>query len=306
MTRSIGVVDTTVRDGNQSLWSATALNTAMMASIAPVMDQVGFHAIDFTSSTHMAMAVRWHKEDPWQRIRTMRELMPDTPLGFITPGRRFMAWERAPEDVMRLVFKCIARTGIRRVWAIEPMNNIGRGREGRRLVQGRRDRGGRGRHRLRDQPRAHRRVLRRRAREIAASPHVDVLNLKDPGGLLTLDRIRTLMPILREAAGPDMPVEVHSHCTAAMAPIVYLEAAELGADFICTAAEPLSNGTSQPSVEQTIANLRTRGFETGLDEDAIARVSGHFTRARGAPGPAGRPCRSSTTPRSTCTSCPAA
>jgi oxaloacetate decarboxylase (Na+ extruding) subunit alpha len=98
------------------------------------------------------------------------------------------------------------------------------------------------------------------------------------------------MPILREAAGPDMPVEVHSHCTAAMAPVVYLEAAELGADFICTAAAPLSNGTSQPSVEQTIANLRTRGFETGLDEEAIARVSSHFREIAARLGlPEGRP-----------------
>ena len=82
----IGLVDTTVRDGHQSLWSADALTTAMIAEIAPVMDRVGFHAIDFTSSTHMAMAVRTHAEDPWERIRVVRELMPDTPLGFITPG----------------------------------------------------------------------------------------------------------------------------------------------------------------------------------------------------------------------------
>ena len=84
----IGLVDTTVRDGHQSLWSADALTTAMIAGIAPVMDRVGFHAIDFTSSTHMAMTVRSHTEDPWERIRVVRDLMPDTPLGFITPGMR--------------------------------------------------------------------------------------------------------------------------------------------------------------------------------------------------------------------------
>ena len=72
----IGLVDTTVRDGHQSLWSADALTTAMIAEIAPVMDRVGFRAIDFTSSTHMAMAVRTHAEDPWERIRVVRELMP--------------------------------------------------------------------------------------------------------------------------------------------------------------------------------------------------------------------------------------
>ena len=99
-----------------------------------------------------------------------------------------------------------------------------------------------------------------RAREIAASADVDVLNLKDPGGLLTPERVRTLVPALR-AAAPALPLEVHSHCTATMAPLVYLESARLGASFVCTAVRPLANGTSQPSAEQTIANLRAEGFE---------------------------------------------
>ena len=94
----VRLVDTTVRDGHQSLWSANALSTPMIAAIAPAIDRVGYHAIDFTSSTHMAMAVRWQREDPWERIRVIRELMPETPLGFITPGMRFMAWWRAPSD----------------------------------------------------------------------------------------------------------------------------------------------------------------------------------------------------------------
>jgi oxaloacetate decarboxylase alpha subunit len=290
MTRTIGLVDTTVRDGNQSLWSATALNTAMMTSIAPVMDRVGYHAIDFTSSTHMAVALRWHRDDPWQRIRAMRELMPNTRLGFITPGRRFMTWEQAPEDVMRLVFECIARAGIRRVWAIDPLNNMD---AAVKVAGWCKDAG------VEEvvvgivyavSPVHTDAYFAERAREVAASPHVDVLNLKDPGGLLTPDRIRSLAPIFREAAGPELPVEVHSHCTGALAPLVYLEAAELGVDFLCTAAKPLSNGTSQPSVEQTTANLRTRGFTTGLDEEAIARVSSHFREIAARQGlPEGRP-----------------
>jgi oxaloacetate decarboxylase alpha subunit len=95
----VRIVDTTVRDGHQSLWSANALSTEMIAAIAPTLDRTGYHAIDFTSSTHMAMAVRWHREDPWERIRVVRELMPRTRLGFITPGMRFMAWGGAPRGV---------------------------------------------------------------------------------------------------------------------------------------------------------------------------------------------------------------
>ena len=69
---TISLLDTTVRDGNQSNWGATGLDTAMMLGIAPAMDRVGFEAIDFTTSTHMAVAVRFSKQDPWERLRLFR------------------------------------------------------------------------------------------------------------------------------------------------------------------------------------------------------------------------------------------
>jgi oxaloacetate decarboxylase (Na+ extruding) subunit alpha len=272
----IGLVDTTVRDGHQSLWSADALTTAMVAEIAPVMDRVGFHAIDFTSSTHMAMAVRTHAEDPWERIRIVRDLMPRTPLGFITPGMRFMAWERAPIDVMRLALRCVIRNGIRRIWVAESMNDVETDLRIARVAK----------EEHADEvlvglvysvsPVHTDDYYATRAREIAASSDVDVLNLKDPGGLLTPERVRTLVPALR-AAAPSLPLEVHSHCTATMAPLVYLDSARLGASFVCTAVRPLANGTSQPSAEQTLANLRAEGFTVELDEDALTEMSAYFT-----------------------------
>jgi oxaloacetate decarboxylase alpha subunit len=272
----IGLVDTTVRDGHQSLWSADALTTAMIAEIAPVMDRVGFRAIDFTSSTHMAMAVRTHAEDPWERIRIVRDRMPETPLGFITPGMRFMAWQRAPVDVMRLALGCVIRNGIRRIWVAESMNDVETDLRIARIAKEE----GAGEVLVglvySISPVHTDSYYAARAREIAASADVDVLNLKDPGGLLTPERVRTLVPALR-AAAPALPLEVHSHCTATMAPLVYLESARLGASFVCTAARPLANGTSQPSAEQTLANLRAEGFSVPLDEDALAQMSAYFT-----------------------------
>jgi oxaloacetate decarboxylase alpha subunit len=272
----VRLVDTTVRDGHQSLWSATALSTQMIAEIAPVMDRVGFHAIDFTSSTHMAMAVRWQREDPWERIRVVRELMPETRLGFITPGMRFMAWWRAPPDVMRLALRCVIRNGIRRIWVAESMNDVATDTEIARVAV---------------EEGAEEVVVGlvysisplhtdayyvERARAVATSADVDVLCLKDPGGLLTPERVRTLVPALR-AAAPGLPLEVHSHMTATMGGASYLEAARLGASFVCTAVRPLANGTSQPSAEETIASLRGEGFEVRVDEDALAATSAYFT-----------------------------
>ena len=271
----IGLVDTTVRDGHQSLWSANALTTAMIAEIAPVMDCVGFHAIDFTSSTHMAMTVKWHQEDPWERIRTIRALMPETRLGFITPGMRFISWERAPVDMIRLALRCVIRNGVRRIWVAESMNDLEAGLAVARIAK---------------EEGAEEVVLglvfsispvhtdayyAERAAVVGLDPNVDVLTLKDPGGLLTPDRVRTLVPALR-AAAPGRPLEVHSHDTAAMGGPTYLEAAAQGASFVCTAVRPLASGTSQPSAEQTVANLRAAGFDVPLDLGALAEMSAYF------------------------------
>jgi oxaloacetate decarboxylase (Na+ extruding) subunit alpha len=98
----IEFVDTTTRDGNQSLWSATGLTTPDVLAIAPTLDRVGYHALDFTSSTHMAVSVRFHREDPWERLRLVSAAMPSTPLGMIGTGMRFISWVPAEEDVLRL------------------------------------------------------------------------------------------------------------------------------------------------------------------------------------------------------------
>ena len=116
----VEIVDTTTRDGNQSLWSATGLTTPDVSTSARPWDRVGFRALDFTSSTHMAVSVRSHHEDPWERIRLVSEAMPETPLNFITTGMRFISWTPAGEDVIRLVFRCVARNGIRRFQIAEP------------------------------------------------------------------------------------------------------------------------------------------------------------------------------------------
>jgi len=299
----IGIVDTTVRDGHQSLWSADALTTPMIAEIAPVTARVGYRALDFTSSTHMAMSVRVHQEDPWERIRVARELMPETRLGLITPGMRFMAWERAPLDVMRLALRCVIRNGIDRIWVAESMNDVETDLTIARIAK--------------EEGAAEVLVglvysispvhtddyYAVRAAAVAASADVDVLNLKDPGGLLTPERVRTLVPALR-AAAPALPLEVHSHNTLTMAGPVYLAAVGLGASTVCTAVRPLANGTSQPSAEATIANLRAAGHAVEIDDEALAEQSRYFTELAER---LGRPVgvRSSTRHARTGTSCPA-
>ena len=97
---NVGLVDVSIRDGNQSLWGATGLRTAHILQVAPILERVGFRALDYTSSTAMGVAVRNHREDPWERIRLTRALMPTTKLQLI--GKIIVAGNSREEAVARL------------------------------------------------------------------------------------------------------------------------------------------------------------------------------------------------------------
>jgi oxaloacetate decarboxylase alpha subunit len=107
------------------------------------------------------------------------------------------------------------------------------------------------------------------ARALAAAPAIGRIYLKDPGGLLTPERARTLLPALREAAG-GKPLELHSHCTIGLAPFTYAEAPALGVDTLHAAVRPLANGTSQPAIENVVENLRSQGVGVDLDMEGFA------------------------------------
>jgi oxaloacetate decarboxylase alpha subunit len=271
----IEIVDTTTRDGNQSLWSATGLTTPDVLDIAPTMDRVGFRALDFTSSTHMSVSVRFNHEDPWERIRLVSEAMPETPLNFITTGMRFISWTPAGEDVIRLVFRCVARNGIRRFQIAEPSNDPD---ALLRLARMAREEGVEevvvGLTYSISPVHTHDYYLER-ARAVSGSEDIDRLYLKDPGGLLTPGAVHELIPGFMDAAAP-RPVELHSHCTISLGPLAYVEGLKAGTRTLHTAVAPVANGTSNPSCENTLHNLEAEGYSHGLDTEALAEVSEHF------------------------------
>jgi len=279
----VDFVDTTLRDGNQSLWGATGLRTAMMLAIAPDLDRVGYRAIDFSTSTHMAVAVRYHREDPWERLRLLKAKMPRTPLSFLSTGMRFISWESAHPDLMRLSYRLLVRNGIQRFQVMDPMNHMPA------LAACARDMRTEGGEEIvaalvyTVSPVHDDAYFARCAAELAGVSEIDRVYLKDPGGLLTPERARTLLPALHQALA-GKPLELHSHCTIALAPFTYALAPELGASTLHTAARPLANGTSQPAIENVVANLSEAGRAVDLDLDALGRVSAYFSRLAAAEG----------------------
>jgi oxaloacetate decarboxylase alpha subunit len=278
-------IDTTLRDGNQSLWGATGLRTGMMLEIAPLIDQVGYHAIDFSTSTHMAVTVRFHKEDPWERFRLMKQRAPRTPLSFLSTGMRFISWETAHPELMALSYRLLVRNGVERFMVMDPMNSTEAVLESCRAIH---QAGGReivGALVYTVSPFHDDAFFGAMARRLAAEPCIGRVYLKDPGGLLTPERARTLLPVLREAVG-DKPLELHSHSTIGLAAFTYAIAPELGIDALHTAARPLANGSSQPAVENVVANLQAQGHAIDLDMEAAGRVSAYFAslaKAQGLP-----------------------
>lgn len=286
---TISLIDTTVRDGNQSNWGATGLDTAMMLGIAPAMDRVGFEAIDFTTSTHMAVAVRYSKQDPWERLRLFRAAAPKTKLSFLTTGMRFISWETASHEMMEFSFRLLVNNGIDRFAVMDPMNNVAAMRVMADLT---RKAGGSDivaaltftLSPLHDD--VH---FADAARALTETGQFDRLYLKDPGGLVTPERARTLIPAIKAAI--TVPLEFHSHCTIGLAPFSYLEGAQLGAETLHTSSSAAANGTGQPAMTPTIANLRDLGLTVDVDDDAVAEMDAWFTAlacaeglAHGVPG----------------------
>src|SRR3984957_6122005 len=248
---SVQIVETSLRDGNQCLWSALGVDTARSLTIAPVMDRVGFKAIDFTTSTHMGVAVRFKKEDPWERIRLLAAATPNTPLQFMSTGFRFISWETAHPGFMALVFKGLARNGIRRFCLADPMNDADSNVACARLVKH-----GGGEYVIAAlvftlspvHDDAHYAAA---ARKLAACPDIDAIYIKDPGGLLSPRRAQTLIPAVKAVIGAK-PLELHAHCTIGLAEHTYMDAPGYGVSVLQCASGAAADGTSNPPSQRIV------------------------------------------------------
>jgi oxaloacetate decarboxylase alpha subunit len=286
----IHLTDVSIRDGNQSLWGATGLSTAHILQMAGQLDRVGFRAIDFTSSSHMAVAVRYFRNNPWERIRRVHAAMPRTPLQYITTGLRFIAWQQADPEFMRLVYRRLQANGIGKFIMLDPMHDADAVIQSARLVK---EEGGAEvmaaltytLSAVHDDD-----FYADFAAKLAACPDIDCFYLKDPGGLMTPDRVRTLAPRVKAAIG-SKPLEIHAHCTIGYGALSSLAGVETGLiDTVHVGIGPLGEGSSLPEAVRMVANLRQAGHTVPIDDAALANVSAYWTQLALAEClPAGRP-----------------
>ena len=263
-------VDTTLRDGQQSLW-AFGMRTGMMLPIAPNMDRAGFDAIELGTPVELVKCVRELREDPWERLRLLAQKITETPLRAIHGTRS--GFGIFPPVVHQLWDECVARNGVRQVRISDCWNDPSEWKW--RVKQARKA----GLKPILNlifsvSPRHTDEYFAARTRE-AAKLDIFRICLKDPGGLLTPERTQTLVPVVRQNAN-GIPVELHTHCTTGLGSLCCLEAIKLGMTTINTAVPPLADASSNPSVFNVARNARSLGYTTTVDEAALKPVTDHF------------------------------
>lgn len=282
----INVVDTTYRDANASQWGEK-MSTAMMYKIAPMMNRAGFKALDSTAVSHFEYAARYLKEDPWERMRLLSKEITNVPLGLMMLGNSLSLFRYIGGPIIGTWIECMAANGMKRVQLMEPSNimedlaetvNYARNVGVESVVA-----------LVYTHSEVHTDEYYAQKTRDAVKIKPDIIYLKDPGGLITPERTRTLIPAIQENLD-GIPLEFHSHCTTGLAPLCYLEALKLGVKTFHASISPLANGPSQPSTESFLRNAYHLGYTSHIDWGALDRIESHFTSIAKKEGlPLGRP-----------------
>lgn len=273
--KEIRIVDTTLRDAHQCLW-ATRMTTAMMLPVAGIMDRIGFDTIDLAGHVQFDVCVRYLKENPWERARLMREKVTRAPLRGFMRSKGYSFTDIMPDDLNDLWVERLIANGFGLMVAFDGLSDVDNMERALLLTK---KLGARtvGCLAYSLSPVHTDELYVRTAKGLVERAKVDAIMLKDSGGLLTVDRIRTLVPAVKKVIGA-VPLELHSHCITGLAPLVYLEGVKLGVDLLHTSIAPLANGPAQPATQTIVRDLRAMGYTVNVDDELIERVSEHFQR----------------------------
>ncbi len=269
--RRMRFVDLTLRDAHQCLWS-TRMTSAMMSPILSTLDRIGYDAINVMGGAVFDVCVRFLHENPWRRVQMLCERLA-TPVDALTRGQSLYTFELFPDDIVELNSHVLARLGVKILTVYDALNDnrnvessIRSGKAAGMEVNGWMT------YTL--SPVHTDEYYAERTRELVAMG-CDYLCVKDPTGLLTPDRGRTLFPAIM-AAAKGVPLQLHSHCQSGLAPEVYSVAMRAGFEYAYTALEPLGNGASLPTTQEILRRANAEGLATTLDEEAMAEASRWF------------------------------
>lgn len=301
--KAVGVTDTTFRDAHQSLL-ATRLRTTGLLMVAPYIARMTprLLSVECWGGATYDVALRFLKEDPWERLAALREAMPNICLQMLLRGRNTVGYTPYPESVTKAFVAEATGTGIDIYRIFDALNNV---ESMRPAIDAVRETGasiaevamsytgdlsdpGENLYTL-DY------YLKLAEQIVDAGAHV--LAIKDMAGLLRPQAATVLVSALRSRF--DLPVHVHTHDTPGGQLATYVAAWQAGANAVDGASAPLAGTTSQPALSSIVAAAAHTEYDTGLSLPAVCDLEPYFEALRkvyapfdvaasGPPSPTGR------------------
>ena len=273
--KPLKITETVLRDAHQSL-IATRMTTEQMLPIVDKMDKVGYHSVECWGGATFDASLRFLKEDPWERLRKLRDGFKNTKLQMLFRGQNILGYNHYADDVVEYFVQKSIANGIDIIRIFDCFNDL-RNLE-TAVKAAKREKG-------------HAQIAlsytigdaytldywKETAKKIE-DMGADSICIKDMAGLLLPYKATELVQALKE--GSSLPIQMHTHYTSGVASMTYLKAVEAGADVIDTAISPFSMGTSQPATEVMVEAFKGTPYDTGLDQSKLAEIADYFRPMR--------------------------
>lgn len=275
MSQQVKITETILRDAHQCL-IATRMRTEDMLPICEKLDAVGFWALEVWGGATFDSCLRFLKEDPWQRLRDLRQAMPNTQLSMLLRGQNIVGYRHYADDVVRLFVERAAKNGIDVFRVFDALNDI-RNLEVAIDEVKKQNKHAQGAICYTTSPVHNTKQFLEMAKQLE-DMGCDSLAIKDMAGLLTPQAIDALMPELQKDI--TIPIHLHTHATSGLASICHYWAVAKGCRHIDTALSPFSGGASHPCTESMIAAFQNTPQDTGLDLNLLAEIADYFKTVR--------------------------
>ena len=269
--KPVGITETILRDAHQSQ-IATRMTTEQMLPIIDKMDQVGYHSVECWGGATFDACLRFLKEDPWERLRKLRDGFKHTKLQMLFRGQNILGYRHYADDLVEYFVQKSIANGIDIIRIFDAFNDL---RNLETSVKACKKEGGHAQIALcytlgEAYTLDYWKEIAKRIEEMGA----DSICIKDMAGLLVPYEAEALVKALK--ASTKLPIQLHTHYTSGVASMTYMKAVEAGCDIIDTAMSPFALGTSQPATEVMCETFRDTPFDTGLDQKLLAEIADYF------------------------------
>lgn len=275
MAKKIKITETALRDAHQSL-IATRMSMEDMLPILEKLDKIGYYSLECWGGATFDSCLRFLNEDPWQRLRTIREKCPNTKLQMLFRGQNMLGYRHYSDDVVEYFVQRSIANGIDIIRIFDALNDI---KNLRTAIKAAKKEGGHAQVAISytTGPVFTDEYYVEYAKRIADAG-ADSICIKDMAALLTPARTESLVKAIKSEV--DLPLQLHTHYTSGLASMCLLKGIEAGADMIDTAISPLALGTSHAPTESMVAALMGTEYDTGLNLEQFTEIRDYFMTLR--------------------------